>query len=323
MTIQPNLELVRVSSDESFKAWSHGYPYRAVRWHYHPDYEIHFVTHTTDTFMVGDHVGSFAPDHLVLVGPNLPHNWVSDLRSGEAISQRCVVLQFTGGSLAAATIPFPELTDLQGLLLDARRGVEFGSKLCHGARDLLTALVVATGVRRLVLFLDLLDRLARDGSRRLFLSPAYWPDPDRFLPNIMNQVLTYIGDHLESDLSQAKLAAMFGQSPSAFSRLFQKHTAMSYSQYVQRLRVDHTCHLLISTGKPVSDICCEAGFNNLSNFNRRFRDYKGMPPSKFRAAQLSVATSEPASSAGGLARLGSHCSSVRTELGDSKLEGRR
>ena len=308
--MQPGLELVSVSSNESFKAWSHGYPYRTVRWHYHPEYEIHLVTHTTGTFMVGDHVGPFAPGHLVLVGPNLPHNWVSDITPGEVISQRCVVLQFTRENLATATTTFPELMELQGLLSDARRGVEFGSKLCPKVHDLLTALVAATGVRRLVFFLDILDRLARYGSRRLLLSPTYQPDPGGYLAGTMNYVLTYIASHLDDDLSQGKLAAMCGQSPSALSRLFQRHTEMSYSEYVNRLRVDHACHLLMSTSKPISDICYEVGFNNLSNFNRRFLDHKGMPPSRFRAAHLSVATSEATGSFGGFACLGDHRSPV-------------
>lgn len=296
--MQPDLELVQVSRNQSFKAWSHGYPYRTVRWHYHPEYEIHLVTHTTGTFMVGDHVGAFAAGHLVLVGPNLPHNWVSDVGPGETVSQRCVVLQFTEESLAAFAVAFPELTDLRELLADARRGVEFGPDLCPGARDLLTALVDASGVRRLVLFLDLLDRLSRDGSRRLLLGPSYRPDPGGYRTGTMNDVLAYIGDHLGDALSEARLAAMCGLSPSAFSRLFRRHTGMSYVQYVQRLRVDHACHLLMSTGRSVADICYEAGFNNLSNFNRRFLAHKGMPPSRFRAAHLSVATRGPAGAGG-------------------------
>jgi hypothetical protein len=35
--VQPDLELVAVPRDESFKVWSHGYPYRTVRWHFHPE----------------------------------------------------------------------------------------------------------------------------------------------------------------------------------------------------------------------------------------------------------------------------------------------
>src|SRR5271168_5157508 len=35
-TVKPDLEVVQIGREESFKAWSHGYPFRTVRWHFHP-----------------------------------------------------------------------------------------------------------------------------------------------------------------------------------------------------------------------------------------------------------------------------------------------
>lgn len=35
--MQPDLELVHIRKGESFAAWKHGYPFRTVRWHYHPE----------------------------------------------------------------------------------------------------------------------------------------------------------------------------------------------------------------------------------------------------------------------------------------------
>ena len=84
--MQPDLELVHIRKGESFAAWMHGYPFRTVRWHYHPEYEIHLVTATSGTFYIGDHVGSFGPGQLIMTGPNLPQNWISDLAPGEALT---------------------------------------------------------------------------------------------------------------------------------------------------------------------------------------------------------------------------------------------
>jgi AraC-like DNA-binding protein len=288
--MQPDLELVQVSRNQSFKAWSHGYPFRTVRWHFHPEYELHLVTHTTGTFMVGDHVGSFEPGHLVLIGPNLPHNWISNLEPGQTISERGLVLQFTHESMAAAAAAFPELAVLDPLLAEAQRGIEFGPGLYADAHDLMASLIEATGIRRLVLFLELVDRLAHHGARRILLGPGYRPDPDCYMAGTLNHVLAHIGSHLGHDLSEAEMAHLCGRSPSAFSRLFRKHTGMSFVQYVNRLRIDYACHLLMSGAKSITDICFEVGFNNLSNFNRQFLAHKGMPPSRFRASHLTVAT---------------------------------
>jgi hypothetical protein len=93
--MQPDLEVVQVGADRSFKIWSHGYPYPTVRWHFHPEYELHLVTTTSGNRYVGDHIGPFEPGDLVLTGPNLPHNWISQIAPDELVTQRCLVLQFT------------------------------------------------------------------------------------------------------------------------------------------------------------------------------------------------------------------------------------
>ena len=82
--MEPDLEVVQIRRGESFAAWSHGYPFRTVRWHFHPEYELHLVVATSGRYFVGDFIGEFEPGNLVLTGPNLPHNWVSDIPQGNA-----------------------------------------------------------------------------------------------------------------------------------------------------------------------------------------------------------------------------------------------
>src|SRR5688500_4525291 len=87
-SMQPDLEIVEVRGDESFTAWAHGYPYRTVRWHFHPEYEIQLIVETRGVYFVGDHVGHFEPGNLVLMGPDLPHNWFSVVRAGQSGDRR-------------------------------------------------------------------------------------------------------------------------------------------------------------------------------------------------------------------------------------------
>ena len=57
--MNPDLEVVQIGRGESFTAWEHGYPFRTVRWHFHPEYEIHHVVATTGQYFVGDFIGEF------------------------------------------------------------------------------------------------------------------------------------------------------------------------------------------------------------------------------------------------------------------------
>ena len=107
--MNPDLEVVQIRQGESFKAWAHGYPFRTVRWHFHPEYELHLVVATTGRYFVGDFIGEFEPGNLVLTGPNLPHNWVSDLPPGESVPLRGRVVQFSEEFIAGASAALPEL----------------------------------------------------------------------------------------------------------------------------------------------------------------------------------------------------------------------
>lgn len=72
-------------------------------------------------------------------------------------------------------------------------------------------------------------------------------------------------------------------SVSTFTRFFRRHTGSTFVQYLNRLRINEACELLMCSALSVTDICYRIGFNNLSNFNRQFLAMKGMPPSRFRA----------------------------------------
>src|SRR3954452_4077943 len=107
-TMEPDLEVVQIRPGESFAAWAHGYPYRTVRWHFHPEYELHIVAATSGRYFVGDFIGEFAPGNLVLTGPNLPHNWVSDIPKSASIPLRCRIIQFSEEFILGAVRAMPE-----------------------------------------------------------------------------------------------------------------------------------------------------------------------------------------------------------------------
>lgn len=282
--MKPDLEVVQIGRAESFKAWEHGFPYRTVRWHFHPEYELHHVVATTGHCFVGDHIGSFAPGQLVLTGPNLPHNWVSQLPPGTQISLRNRVLQFSEQFIRDATNLLPELASLLPVLELSRRGALFTPEVAARVGPLMADLIGATEVRRLELFVAIIGTLSRAQGTRALASAEYHPDPSSFMATGINEALSYISRNLTEPFSEKDLASISRLSPSGFSRSFRRHTGMGLSQYVNRLRINLASQMLMSEDDTcVTDICFAAGFKNISNFNRQFRRQKGMSPSHFRA----------------------------------------
>ena len=287
----PDLELVEVPAVESFKVWSHGLPFRTVRWHFHPEYEIHLITETAGRSFVGDYIGGFAPGNLVMTGPNLPHNWISDVPPETVIERRCLVLQFSAAFIAGCMGNFPELRVLAPLLEQANAGLEFDAATGAAAQPVLEALLTAHGPARIGLFCQLLELVHRAPQCRRLSSTSYRPNPAAYVAEPLNLVLAHISHNLAGDLCESELAQLCGFSASAFSRAFQRHTGQSFVRYINRLRVNRACELLISSHASIADICFQVGFNNLSNFNRQFLAQKQIPPSRFRLWQRGNATS--------------------------------
>ena len=71
-------------------------------------------------------------------------------------------------------------------------------------------------------------------------------------------------------------------SQSTFSRSFSRATGSNFTEFMSRFRISKACELLLQTDRPIADIAFEVGFNNLSNFNRRFLEVKKTTPSQLR-----------------------------------------
>jgi AraC-like DNA-binding protein len=232
---------------------------------------------------VGDFIGSFAPGNLVLTGPNLPHNWVSHVAPGTDVPLRGRVLQFSETFIDDATRLLPELSSFAAVLELSRRGALFTAETSARVGPLFCELVAATDVRRIELFMAIVGVLSRAQGVRPLTSADYHPDPSGFLAAGINEALAFISANLTTPFNEADLAAISRLSPSGFSRSFRRHTGMSLSNYVNRLRINLASQALMNAGTTsITDICFASGFTNLSNFNRQFLRQKGMSPSRFR-----------------------------------------
>jgi AraC-like DNA-binding protein len=79
------------------------------------------------------------------------------------------------------------------------------------------------------------------------------------------------------------LAALAGMSPFHFLRTYRGMTGVTPHQHVLRLRLQAAAALMLTSRRPVTEIAYEVGFEDLSNFNRSFRNEFGQSPSRLRA----------------------------------------
>ncbi|MFC6669291.1 AraC family transcriptional regulator [Marinobacterium aestuariivivens] len=279
----PAYELIDPQAHSSILYRQHGFPHPLVRWHYHKEYELHLITHSSGKVFVGDYIGNFYPGNLILTGPNLPHNWISQAGPGESFAQRDRVVTFTDELLQSARQVFPEITALDDLLQRARVGIEFrGRETIAQARELMREIAESDGLRRLGAFLRIMDLLAEARDYQLLSSGQYLTVSGDKQQQRVNLAVNYIFDHYSGELSLEEVAEHLGMQPTYFSKFFRQATGRRFIEFVNSLRVTRACDLLAHSDLPVTDICFEVGFTNISNFNRRFQALKEMTPSDYR-----------------------------------------
>ena len=98
----------------------------------------------------------------------------------------------------------------------------------------------------------------------------------------IQEILAYIEDHYAESVSLAKIASEFGLSREYFSRLFHSSLGITFSQHINRVRIAHFYHDLVTGDAPVMELLENNGLTNYKLFSRMFREIYGHTPKELR-----------------------------------------
>ncbi|MGW5354170.1 AraC family transcriptional regulator [Streptomyces sp. NPDC004031] len=258
-------------------------------WHYHREYELTLITEGSGTRYVGTTVERYRRGDLVLLGPDLPHTFVSDPDAGPA---GAAVTQFRHDFLGPGFFALPQFHALADLLARSVRGLRFDG-VDDGTRALLAALPAAEAAAQTVTLLDVLCRLAADAAPTAITGPGYTPAPGSAVRSRIDAVCRHLQHTHTGPVHQDEVAALVHMSPTSFSRFFRTAMGRTFTDYVNQLRIETACALLTTTSLPVTTVATRSGYRNLSNFNRRFRELKGLRPTEYRAAHREPPPTSP------------------------------
>ncbi len=98
----------------------------------------------------------------------------------------------------------------------------------------------------------------------------------------IENILSYISENPEKDLTGEALGAKFGYHPYYLSRLIKLHTGKTLKQYIISVRIGEAKELLKSTDLSLSDIAARCGFENSAYFSNAFKAKTKMSPGQYR-----------------------------------------
>ncbi len=251
-------------------------------WHYHPEYEICLTLNSKGMRHIGDHIEEYGDLDLVFVGPNLPHTWQSESNK-DGTEQIVYVAQIPVKWLDKLVRDHKELQGMMSLLARSLKGIKFSEVCASSAKTLFEQMENASVTQRLILLLELLSVMQQDCEQQTLSSPMFAFGKQMEKDNgKLNQVIEFIYAHYTESLYADQLAELAHMSTNHFHRYFKQRTETTLTEFINRLRIGKACKLLVTSTSPISVISDQCGFNNVSNFNRRFLAIKGCTPRKFR-----------------------------------------
>lgn len=108
------------------------------------------------------------------------------------------------------------------------------------------------------------------------------PRPERRSLLLPNQVITYVTEHYQEDISQQSVAHALGIHVSQVSRTFNATLDMGFSRYVNLLRTEKAQQLLSNPELSMIDVLYQSGFNSQRTFNRVFKEIVGISPKDYK-----------------------------------------
>ncbi|HQW28714.1 MAG TPA: AraC family transcriptional regulator [Verrucomicrobiales bacterium] len=253
-------------------------------YHYHPEFDILLsLKDHGGEFLSGDHIGRLQKGTIFMNGPNIPHA----LHSGKAdesdwAKPSLAVIQFSRESLGDDLLRKSEMQCVREFLEEARFGFEFTGETARVAAGLILEMEHQSSFERFVQLLRLLHLFAGSEEKRALASPAYSPSLKERDISRLDEVLGFLRRNKTEPVTLEDTAAVAKMSPKSFCRFFKANTGKTLVEYLHELRIGEACRLLLETDRSVSEIAFECGFNNLSNFNRRFRELKQITPREYR-----------------------------------------
>lgn len=251
--------------------------------HRHKECELNFIQHGKGVRrIVGDSVEEIGDYDLVLItAENLEHVWEQGHCTSPDIRE--ITIQFEADLLGKTLTAKNQFASIVKMIEKAQHGLSFPLEAIMKVYDKLDTLTShSDGFEQLLDLLKILYELSTFEGKALASSSFANASRDQESRRVKT-VKQYINDHYSEDLTLESLADLIGMSPSSFSRFFKQRTNKTLTNYITDIRLGIAARMLVDSTQNISEICYSCGFNNLSNFNRVFKEKKGMSPKDFRA----------------------------------------
>ena len=174
-----------------------------------------------------------------------------------------------------------ELAEINYLFSKSQQGLNIKSNSTEIIKNFLKLKTVSK-LERFILFLEILKMVSEATAIPLstFVDTKKYSDTEG---KRMRNVFDFTIENANQKISLEDIASIANMTKNSFCKYFKKRTNKTYISFLTELLIENACKLLkYDHDLSINEIAYKVGFNNISNFNRKFKEVKKVTPISYR-----------------------------------------
>ena len=279
-----NFDPRQVMQKETFEVFHYREPRpQGVEVHHHDFYEVYYLLKGQVEYWVDGRIIRMQAGDLLLINPLELHRPIVDPKS--PIYER-IVLWINKDYLEGL---FSEQLSLNRCFDPSQPTHTHLIHPAAGERSALTARMselvreyysreVGSDLCAYGIFLQFMVQLNRMAQQE-----KHQPEESQRLSELVEKVLSYIGENLSEPLTLERIAEQFFISKYYLSHAFSGEVGVSVYRYILLRRL-MMARQLLAAGEPAGQVCRSCGFSDYTSFYRAFKSEYGISPREFIAS---------------------------------------
>lgn len=254
-------------------------PDRQIGMHSHQQWELSHVIYGGGTRTIGDKCEPFAKGEVILLPPNIPHVWQFDPSVTD--NDGCIAnitIFFEDSTLDGLATLVPELRNSINKIRTQTEAISYSGTTLENIVSILYAMRDKTAEARIPEMFRLLTVISDTSCSRSV-------GCNNTLSRIeirMERIRTFCACNYARDISLDEIARYAGMNKSAFCTFMKRHAGLTFSEYMNELRLNRAVERIKNTDENIAEIAFSVGFSNVTYFNRLFRTRYGCTPKTMR-----------------------------------------
>lgn len=267
----------------------HGKP----SFHAHPELELVFIEEGFGKRIIHNKVELFEKGDMVLIGPHVPHVWLSDAAfydENSNLQSKVIVAYLNPVAFENIFNLLKEFDEIKMLFHDSQKGIKIFGKTQLVIAEQLKAMSAKVGFEKIEILLRIMYLIATSSETEFIGEDGTKIHQSVAKHDRIVEVIKFIDEHFSEHITLKQVSAIACMTEPAFSRFFKSRTQITFSRYVENVRISRSLELLIQSNDSISDISEACGYKCSSHFCKVFKEHTGASPYQYKRGVDTVAS---------------------------------